>query len=156
MHSKSGYWAGGQTSEWCGEFIDSTHHTLQSLAARFGLSLADVNAAEPERSQDTNYFLGGYYTARELAADTKVIAPILANQNQAIGPNVTYDAYTQAGYEFDHLSAYDWIDNFVPGGHASRLGQYLDVAVATENGLDTGKQSSLNLILPLHSDERYH
>jgi len=156
MHSNGRYWQGGQTSEWCGEFIDSTHHTIRRLAARFGLSLSDVNAADPDGSQATNYFLGGYYTARELAADVKAIAPILVEQNAAIGPVATYDDYTRAGYEFDHLSAYDWIDNYVPGGHASRLGQYLDVATATENGLDTDQQSSLNLIFPLDSDERYH
>jgi monoamine oxidase len=156
MHSNGRYWQGGQTSEWCGEFIDSTHQTLIRLAARFGLSLADVNAADPDGSQATNYFLGDYYTLRELAADVRAIAPILVEQNAAIGPVATYDDYTRAGYEFDHLSAYDWIDNYVPGGHASRLGQYLDVATATENGLDTDQQSSLNLIVPLDSDERYH
>jgi monoamine oxidase len=156
MHSNSRFWSGGQTSEWCGEFIDSTHYTLIHLAARFGLSLSDVNVAEPDESQDTNYFLGGYYSARDLAKDMKAIAPILAEQNDAIGSTATYDDYTRAGYEFDHLSAYDWIDEYVPGGHASRLGQYLDVATVAENGLDTDQQSSLNLILPLDSDERYH
>lgn len=156
MHSNRGLWRDGQTSEWCGEFIDSAHVTLRGLAARFGLPLADVNAAGPSGSVDTNYFLGGYYTQAELVADLRAVVPVLAAQNAAIGPTVTFDHHTKAAYAFDHLSVYDWIETYVPGGHASRLGRYLDVAAVTENGLDTRVQSALNLILPLSSDERFH
>jgi monoamine oxidase len=156
MHSNHTFWRDGQTSEWCGEFIDTVDHTIRSLAARFGFTLLDVNAAEPRGSVDTNYFLGGYYTDAELNRDMKRITPILVEQNQAIGPTAVYNNYTPAGYYFDHLSAYDWIETYVPGGHGSRLGQYLDVATVTENGLDSAQQSSLNLIFPLDSDERFH
>jgi monoamine oxidase len=156
MHSNARFWADGQVSEWCGEFIDSTHVAIRSLAARFGLPLANVNLADPPGSVDTNYFQDGYYTSAELAEDFKAVAPILAAQNAAIGPVATFDRYTEAGYFFDHVSAYDWIEAYVPGGHAGRLGQYLDVATVTENGLDTRLQSSLNLIFPLDSNERYH
>jgi monoamine oxidase len=156
MHSDRTYWQHGQTSEWCGEFIDSDHVTIRHLAGRFGLTLSDVVAAEPAHSQDTNYFLGGYYSDAELKQDLDGIAPILAEQNREIGSSATYKHYTSAGYYFDHLSAYDWIQTYVPGGHSSRLGQYLDIATVTENGLNTSSQSSLNLIFPLDSDERYH
>jgi monoamine oxidase len=156
MHSDNRFWGDGQTSEWCGEFIDTINHTIRGLAARFGLPLVDVNAADPARSQDTNYIFGGYYTDAELATDMHLIAPILREQNKAIGPLATYNSFTEAGYYFDNLSAYDWIENYVPGGHNSRLGEYLDVATVTENGLDTAQQSSLNLIFPLDSDERFH
>jgi monoamine oxidase len=156
MHSNHTFWGDGQTSEWCGEFIDTVDVTMRRLAKRFGLTLVDVNAAEPPNSVDTNYFLGGYYTEGELAVDMKPITRILVEQNQAIGPVALYNSYTPAGYHFDHLSAYDWIETYVPGGHSSRLGQYIDVATVTENGLDTARQSSLNLIFPLDSDERFH
>jgi monoamine oxidase len=156
MHSNHGYWHDGQTSEWCGEYIDSVDLVMRRLANRFGLILSDVIAAEPPHSVDTNYFLGGYYTDAELARDMKEVTPILADQNRQIGPVVLYNNYNSAGYHFDHLSAYDWIEKYVPGGHRSRLGQYIDVATLTENGLDTVQQSSLNLIFPLDSDERYH
>ncbi len=156
MHSNHTYWQDGQTSEWCGEFIDSDHVTIRHLAGRFGLTVSDVVAAEPANSQDTNYFLGGYYSDAELTRDLNQITPILAKQNKQIGPLVTYNYYNSAGYYFDHLSAYDWIEAYVPGGHSSRLGQYLDVSTVTENGLNTSRQSSLNLVFPPNSDERYH
>jgi monoamine oxidase len=156
MHSNHTFWADGQTSEWCGEFIDTVDVTMRRLAQRFGLTLVDVNAAEPAGSVDTNYFLDGYYTDAELWHDMQPVIPILIEQNRAIGPLALYNRYTPAAYYFDHLSAYDWIETYVPGGHASRLGQYTDVATVAENGLDTAQQSSLNLIFPLDSDERFH
>jgi monoamine oxidase len=156
MHSNHTFWADGQTSEWCGEFIDTDHVVIRRLAKRFGLTLADVNAAEPPGSVDTNYFEGGYYPAAELEQGLKSIAPILAEQNKAIGQVVVYNRYTPAGYQFDHMSVYEWIEQYVPGGHGSRLGQYLNEAEVTENGLETAAQSALNLIFPLNSDEAYH
>jgi monoamine oxidase len=156
MHSNRTLWRDGQTGEWCGEFIDSDHVVMRGLAQRFGLTLSNVIAAEPVGSVDTNYFLGGYYTDADLAQDMKAITPILVAQNGQIGPAVLYNRHDRTGYYFDHLSAYDWIETYVPGGHASRLGQYIDLATVTENGLDTRQQSSLNLIFPLASDERFH
>ena len=156
MHSNAGLWAEGQVGEWCGEFIDTDHREMRHLAARFGLRLNDVDAADPKDSVVTNYFLGEYYTPGELAADLKAIAPVVNAQATAIGPNVRYDHYTQAGYAFDHLSAYDWIETYVPGGHDSRLGRYLDVAIRTENGPETRNQSSLNFLIGVNSDERFH
>lgn len=156
MHSNRTFWRDGQTSEWCGEFIDSIDVVMRALASRFGLTLSDVIEAEPRGSEDTNYFFGGYYTDAELARDMKHITPILAEQNRKIGPVVLYNHYNRAGYYFDHLSAHDWVVKYVPGGLESRLGQYVNLATLTENGLDTTQQSSLNLIFPLDSDERYH
>jgi monoamine oxidase len=156
MHSNGGFWAEGQVAEWCGEFIDTDHRVMRHLAGRFGLMLADVNAAEPKDSIDTNYFFGEYYEPGELARDLKAIAPIVSAQARAIGPSVRYDHYTKAGYAFDHLSAYDWIETYVPGGHDSRVGRYLDVGIRTENGPETRRQSSLNFLIGVNSDERFH
>ena len=44
---------------------------------------------------------------------------------------------TQRGYELDHLSILDWIEESVPGGTASRLGQLLDVAYNIEYGAES-------------------
>ena len=58
MHSNmSGFWQQGQTSEWCGELIDSGHKTILSLARRFHLPVDDLRAAEPRGSPE-NYFFG--------------------------------------------------------------------------------------------------
>lgn len=156
MHSNRGFWRQGQTSEWCGEFIDTRHHTIRGLARRFDLGLVDVNAADPPGSLDTNFFEDAYYTGADLRRDLRRIGPILREQLKQIGPVVKYDEYTATGYALDHMSAHEWIERFVPGGVGSRLGEYLNVAVRTENGLDTTVQSSLNFVFGGSSDERFH
>jgi monoamine oxidase len=156
MHSDTEFWQQGQVSEWCGEFIDTDHMLIRNLAARFGLTLVDVNAADPPDSVDTNYFFDRYYTDGKLRQDMKPIVPILKEQRQAIGPVALHNRYTPAGYYFDRVTAYDWIETYVPGGHSSPLGRYLDLSIVTLNGLDSSQQSSLNLIWPGNSDERFH
>ena len=45
-----------------------------------------------------------------------------------------------------HLSAFDWIERYVPGGQTRSLGRYLDSACRGINGLETTEQSALNLV----------
>src|SRR5437899_11867270 len=63
MHSDTTSWLNGQTSEHCGELIDSKHKTIQSLAQRFNIPKVDLLAAEPNNSTETDFFAGGYYTS---------------------------------------------------------------------------------------------
>jgi monoamine oxidase len=44
------------------------------------------------------------------------------------------------------MSVVDWINESVPGGMGSRLGQLLEVAYTIEYGADASQQSSLNLL----------
>ena len=176
MHSDSplvtpadSYWANGQTSEWCGELIDSGHETILALADRFGLVASDVLAAEPARSTETYWFLGDYYSDKQLDRDFKPVLKILDDQNDAAGYPTTYASSTPAGRSLDRLSVYGWIEKYVAGGHGSRLGRLLDAAYTEEYGADTNDQSSLNLVYLLdgqtpgegfsifgESDEHYH
>jgi monoamine oxidase len=93
----------------------------------------------------------------------------LQAQLAAIGPLVSYAHCTAAGRMFDEMSLYEWIARYVPGGHRSPLGAFLDVGFLDEYGRDTREQSALNLILWLGvqpnpgnfnrmgpSDERFH
>ncbi len=155
MFSNTTFW-GGQVSEWCGEFINTSHTVVRHLAARFNLPLEDVNAADPPGSISTNWFRGQYYTRTQLRQDLLQIRPILQQQNDAAGYPTLYNHYNAAGYAFDHISVYDWIEQYVPGGHGSNLGAYLDVSVATENGLDTSQLSALNMVYYGTGDEKFH
>jgi monoamine oxidase len=156
MHSNRGFWSEDQTSEWCGEFIDSDHVVLRGLAKRFGLPLDDVNAADPAHSVDTNFLLGGYYTRAELLADLEPVTRALAPQIAAVGNHYYWNDHNEAASALDRMNCYDWIEAFVPGGHGSRLGRYIDLGMVSLNGLDTPLQSALNIIIPLSSDERFH
>ena len=169
MHSDTTSWLNGQTSEHCGELIDSKHKTILGLASRLKLSTVDLLAAEPVQSTDTDFFFGQYYTSPQANNDFKPVwNNVKADLAEAPFPTL-YSSFTKAGYALDHLSLYDWIESRVPGGHTSSMGQLLDVAYNIEYGNITQEQSSLNLVYLLgfqpvpgdfrifgSSDERYH
>jgi monoamine oxidase len=173
MHSlMSGYWQNGQTSEWCGELIDSNHKTIQNLASRFNLPLADLIAAQPAGSEDTYYVHGHYYPWAQAVNDFGAITETLKDQLHAAPFPTLYNSFTTFGQYLDKLSGHNWIEKYVPGGHRSDLGALLDSAYNQEYGLDMTKQSSLNVLYLLAyqpprqspgafawygvSDERYH
>src|SRR6266849_646473 len=69
MHSDTASWLNGQTSEHCGELIDSGHKTILGLASRFKLQTVDLLGAQPVHSTDTDFFFGKYYTDAQAQAD---------------------------------------------------------------------------------------
>ncbi|TMD87801.1 MAG: FAD-dependent oxidoreductase [Chloroflexi bacterium] len=169
MHSDTTSWLNGQTSEHCGELIDSKHKTILGLASRFKIPTVDLLAAEPVHSTETDFFGGGYYTTTQENVDfNPVWSAVKKDLNSAPFPTL-YNSFTPAGQALDNLSLYQWIETRVPGGHSSRMGNLLDVAYNIEYGNVTTEQSSLNLVYLLGfqpmpgqfrifgaSDERYH
>ena len=170
MHSDTTSWLNGQTSEFCGELIDTGHRNIRRLARRFNLPLTDLHAAEPSGSTETYFFDGSYYSAAQASQDFKPVFQALKADNAAAPFPTLYNSFTQAGYDLDHMSVRDWINSRVPGGFASNMGQLLDVAYNIEYGNVTTQQSSLNLVYLLFnpplasngfnlfgaSDERFH
>jgi monoamine oxidase len=165
----TGYWADGQISEWGGELIDTGHKTIRKLAQRFDLSLDDLLAAQPAGSEETYYVFGAHYPKAQADLDFAAVYAAASADLTAAGYPTRYDAFTNAGALLDAMSAYDWIETRVPGGHASPLGAVLDIAYAIEYGAETTDQSALNLLYLLayqpkplafssfgESDERFH
>src|SRR5712691_4708572 len=169
MHSDTTSWLNKQTSEHCGELIDSGHKTILGLASRFKLQTVDLIGAEPVHSTDTDFFFGRYYTDAQAQADFNQVWNNVKKDVNAAGYPTLYNQFTDAGKALDHMSVYDWIESRVQGGHASPMGQLLDVAYNIEYGNITQEQSALNLVYLLGfspkpgnfvifgaSDERYH
>jgi monoamine oxidase len=170
MHSdRSGYWAGAQVSEFCGELIDSDHTAILGLASRFNLPVVDLHAAEPTGSTVTYWFLGARYTPDQADSDFAPVRAAAKNDLTAAGYPTTYNNFKPAGQTLDRMSVYDWIESRVPGGHSSAFGRLLDAAYNEEYGADTTDQSSLNILYLIAyqpspkgfevygvSDERYH
>jgi monoamine oxidase len=170
MHSDTTSWENGQVSEKCGELIDSDHTTIIGLAARFNLTLTDVLAAQPAGSTDLYWVNGNYYPYSQAVTDFQPVYNTLQDQINAAGYPTLYNSYNQAGYNLDHTSNTQWIENYVPGGLSSNMGALLNSAYLTEYGLDNPLQSSLNIVYLLGyqpttpptfsifgtSDEHYH
>src|ERR687883_88307 len=174
MHSDwtefgTGFWANGQQAELCGELIDTNHKTILQLAQRFGLATVDLLGAQPNGTEDTYWIFGSQYSYDDASKDFQPVHNTLQGQVQATSYPTLYNLYTDAGWFFDHMTVYDWIANYVPGGHASRFGALLNAAYNEEYGAETKDQSALNLMYLLgyntkpgnfsiygKSDERYH
>lgn len=153
MHSNNKGYFGNQVTEWCGEFIDPGHTTIQSLAARYDLALDDLVAAQPPGTTDTYKFFGSYYPLAQADIDfAPVFDAVAADQDAAPFPTL-FDNHTAAAEALDQMSVYDWIESRVPGGHASPMGALLDVAYTIEYGADATDQSALNLIYLLAFQE---
>jgi monoamine oxidase len=169
MFSNTGYWDAGQVSEWGGELIDTGHRTVRRLAQRFNLPLDNLLAAQPRGSADVYHFFGSYYLKTQADADFSAIFDAIADDEAAAPFPTTWDSQTAHGQLLDGLSVHAYIEQRVPGGHASPLGELLDTAYAIEYGADSQDQSALNLLYLLafqpkphelaifgESDEAYH
>lgn len=168
MYTQRDHWAYGQVSEIGGELIDTEHKKIRELCRRFSLPTEDFAGGGPRGAEEVLWFDGGYYPRAQADEDFKAVYQALRRDLQDAG-EVTWDHSTPAGVALDTMSIYEWIDSRVPGGHASRLGRFIDVAYNVEYGADTVDQSALALVLlmgyqpnPGHfnvwglSDERYH
>lgn len=146
MHSDTTTWADDMVSEWCGEFIDGNHTVMHQLIARFGLTSVALDKAPSGGAPILMYFLGRFYSPEEMEHEFQAVAPLIVRQYQEAGFPTTYAHSTAAGRALDQMSAFEWIEQYAPGGHTTALGHYMDNACSGLFGLDTREQSALNLV----------
>ncbi|MEZ0094539.1 FAD-dependent oxidoreductase [Streptacidiphilus sp. EB129] len=165
-----GYWAQNQVSEYGAELIDTGHHAILDLCQRFGLGTTPVRHVYGAQADQILWFDGGYYARSQADLDFKPVWQAVQDDvNAGNGYTPTWNSHNAANVVLDRLSVRDWINTRVPGGFASRLGAFLDVAYNVEYGADTVDQSSYALLCLLAwqanpgsfniwggSDERYH
>ncbi len=159
--------AGGQIAERGGEFIDTAHKAMLALVRQMGLDVDELGKAEASGTEDVYYFDGRPYTFSQASEDIRAIRQTLTRDVNAASYPTLYNSSTERGRELDRTSVSEYIDQIVPGGLASNLGQLLEVAYTTEYGGESSDQSSLNLLYLLGystgnriqlfgpSDERY-
>jgi monoamine oxidase len=159
----------GQLAEHGGELIDQGHQAMRQLAQELGFTLDNLLRAQPKGTEDFFYVNGGKYTIAQLEQDLNAIYQKLHKDVSAASYPTLYNLYTQRGWELDHMSIIDWLDETVPnGGSKSSLGRVLDLAYNIEYGAECSEQSSLNLLYLLGysgqgqfrvfgpSNEKYH
>ncbi|HEU4980197.1 MAG TPA: FAD-dependent oxidoreductase [Solirubrobacterales bacterium] len=163
-----GEFADGQIAEHGGELIDQGHTQIRQLAQSLGLNLDNLLSAEVNGTEPLYRFDGKPYTYTQATNDLKGIWQQLHNDVSAASYPTLHNLYTERGWELDQMSIRDWINQYVPGGITSPLGQLLDVAYNIEYGAETTDQSSLNMLYLLAysgqgqlrifgpSNEKYH
>ena len=166
--TRRGAFAEGQIAERGGELIDQGHSQIRQLAQELGLKLDNLHRAEPNDTEPLYYFDGAPYTYAEAREDLNgVYQKLHSDLSQASYPTL-FDSFTDRGAQLDQMSIVDWIEESVPGGALSQLGQLLNVAYNIEYGAESSEQSALNLVYLLgysgqgqfnafgKSNEKYH
>ncbi len=159
----------GQIYEHGGELIDQGHQAIRQLAKELGLTLDNLLSAEVNGTEPFYFFDGEPYTYAQATDDLKGIWQKVHKDVSAASYPTLFDSFTQRGYELDHLSIIDYLNETIPnGGAATKLGRLLDIAYNIEYGAESSEQSSLNLLYLLAysgqgqlrifgpSNEKYH
>jgi monoamine oxidase len=141
-----GAFADGQLVERGGQLIDQGHTALRQLASRLGLQTDNLLQAEANGSEPLYHFDGQPYTYGQATQDLGAIYQKLHGDLSAAGYPTLYNSFTSRGQQLDRMSILDWINESVPGGAGSKLGQLLEVAYTIEYGADASQQSALNLL----------
>jgi monoamine oxidase len=152
-----------------GELIDQGHAAVRQLAQELGLNLDNLLRAQPNGTEDFFYVNGHEYPLSQLEDDLNGIYQKLHKDVSAASYPTLWNSYTQRGWELDHMSIIEWLDETIPnGGSKSDLGRVLDIAYNIEYGAECSEQSSLNLLYLLGysgqgnfrvfgpSNEKYH
>lgn len=144
--TRRGYFKDDQMVERGGELIDTCHKEIQDLAKELDLELDNLITAEPVDTKPFYFFDEHAYSFDEVTNDFMEILPKLQKDLKEAGETTLYDSYTERGFELDHMSIVEYINETVPGGIHSRFGKLLALAYSVENGADAHVQSALNLL----------
>jgi monoamine oxidase len=152
-------WDEGQVSEHGGEFIDSRHVRMRTLAERFGLELTDLYAVS--NPGNSRFWLDGELRRRRaMRGERAEFVRTLERVARVVG-RPTAAHHNRAAVEFDEMTVTDFLDRALGGGADSPWGRYVSGDIASEFGLDPDELSAVNLlfeyIVPAPgADERYH
>ncbi|MCC5598205.1 flavin monoamine oxidase family protein [Nostoc favosum] len=152
------------TVELGGEFIDTDHSKLRSLAQELGLTIVDLLATDKGLVPETWYFQGRKIAEVEIINYFIPLAQKIEEDLVAIGDgDVTYRSYNQATFALDNTSIAEYLDQAKIN---PILQEMLYVAYTIEYGREAAEQSCLNLVFLIgtntdtfsvygESDERY-
>ncbi|MEG3941805.1 NAD(P)/FAD-dependent oxidoreductase [Microcoleus sp. S36b_A3] len=146
-----------------GEYIDTGHTNLISLATELGLQAIDLAQVQSGLVKDTFFFQGRRFPLEQIIADFAPLASKINGDLGAIGDNISYLDFTEAAERLDNLSIAEYVDQ---AEISTILRQLLRIAYTTEYGRDPEEQSALNLLFLIgseagsfelygNSDERY-
>jgi monoamine oxidase len=134
-----------QTAEHGGQYIDSRHHQIRSLAKELHVPLVDTEAQSfPAGTGDYFWFDGAFHTRDEIFADFPLVLDRLKKDYQRVG-RYFYNQAKPEAVAFDRMTMNDWLSANVPGGLSSLLGQAIERSNTGFWGLDGDQLSAVNL-----------
>lgn len=139
----------GMVTELGGEFIDSNHQDMLTLARQFRLQCLDMNSpSESDLIQEAYFFEGRHYSEVEVIAAFQPLAARIESDIEKLDDIIDY-AHDGGASAIDRTSLADYFDQIGASGFVRKL---LDVAYVTEYGLECGEQSALNFLFLISTD----
>jgi monoamine oxidase len=141
--------APGTHTEAGGEFIDTSHADMMTLAGEFGLEIRDALGPEYSKLIDNAWFFGGRLRSEaEVIAALRDAASAIRSDMDALPEGIRAGTGGKAA-ELDRMSLEEYLDK---RGVTGWLRDLLITAYVTEFGLDAGRQSCLNLLTMVSLD----
>lgn len=141
--------ANGVSTEFGGEFIDSSHYDMRVLAKEFNLPLYDLLGASEDGLQKDSYFFDGrFYSIAEVITAFEPYAAQIQADIDALPDSITFKDYGNAAY-YDNMSIDQYFDNIGISGWIRRA---LTVAYLAEYGTETNDQSCINFLFLFSPD----
>jgi monoamine oxidase len=154
--------AGGQTAEHGGEFIDTAHHRIRALAGELDLTLDDLEAAARKRpGLHPRLFLAGRPRRfADVYRDQHLITALAHADARRVG-SFRWDRAGHAARVLDATSAAEWLDRALPDRSHPLLRLAVEQFMAEEYGLDVDRLSAISMMVEFgglgpESDERFH
>ncbi|WP_244831999.1 FAD-dependent oxidoreductase [Caballeronia sp. TF1N1] len=139
----------GLVSELGGEFIDSSHVDMLALAEYLELPLLDIQRLSETAMSDAYFIRGQHYSEGDVVRAFADVAPQFAADIARLPDNINHWSQNDTAIALDRLSVAEYLDRLGVSGWFREL---IDVAYLTEYGLETGEQSSLNLLTLIGTD----
>lgn len=151
------------TVELGGEFIDSGHKNIRKLAQELGLVEVDFVPIDQDLTKDVYFFNNRLVSEKVLIKAFRPLAKQIDKDVKAMG-EVNYQSKNSRAMRLDRISIQDYLDRYCPD---PLLREFIQVAYTNEYGVETNRQSSINLLLLIgrdqdkieifgSSDQRYH
>lgn len=126
-----------------GEFIDSGHSNLISLATELGLRAIDLAQVQSGFVKDAFFLEGRRFSVQQLIADFAPLATKIQGDLRAVGGNISYLDFTETAEKLDNISIAEYLEK---AETSTVIRQLLRIAYVTEYGRDVEEQSALNLL----------
>jgi monoamine oxidase len=148
-----------------GEFIDTRHRAVRSLAAELGLEMADLRLADTGLEPEVLYFQGQRISHQQVITEFAPLAKRIAADLLTLDDrDISYHHPSEVGKRLDGLSIAEYL---AATPISPVIDQLVKVAYITEFGRDAASQSCFNMLFLIGaevgkwstygvSDERYH
>jgi monoamine oxidase len=148
-----------------GEFIDTRHRAVRSLAAELGLEMADLRLADTGLDPEILYFQGQKISHQQVITEfTPLAKRIAADLLMLDDRDITYHHPSEVAKRLDQMSIAEYL---AAAPISPVIDQLVKVAYITEFGRDAESQSCFNMLFLIGaevgkwstygvSDERYH